>query len=175
MTSKKASIPTWRRRGSISQGFDSFLQALIVHHISFDLCLLTKLFLRDIYNLTKCFVSSLLSFFIVFPGSSSCPTTSCWRSCHRPRTHCVCSPIWRSALRASPDWSSPRTWRSLEWSALRRRLWASQKRFIQLKPRYRKREYFLYVMSVVESYIFTFYHIYFIFSYFCLFILLCWI
>ena len=34
-------------------------------------------------------------------GSSSCPMMSCLRSCPRPRTHCVCSHIWRSALKAS--------------------------------------------------------------------------
>lgn len=85
---------------------------------------------------SACFVSSILFAFIIFPGSSSCPTTSCWRSCHRPKTHCVCSPTWRSALRASLNWSSPRTWRSLAWSALRKRPCPSQKRFIQPKPRY---------------------------------------
>lgn len=63
--------------------------------------------------------------------------TSCWRFCHRPKTHCVCSLTWRNASRASPNWSSLRTWRSLAWSALRRRLCPSQKRFIQPKPRYR--------------------------------------
>lgn len=36
-------------------------------------------------------------------GSSSCPMMSCWRSCRRPRIHCVCSPTSRSALRASPS------------------------------------------------------------------------
>lgn len=36
------------------------------------------------------FVSSATVTFSL--GSSSCPTTSCWRSCHRPRTRCACSP-----------------------------------------------------------------------------------
>lgn len=56
------------------------------------------------------FVSSATVTFSL--GSSSCPTTSCWRSCHRPRTRCACSPTSRSALRASPSWISPRTWPS---------------------------------------------------------------
>ena len=33
------------------------------------------------------------------PDSTSCPTTSCWRSSHRRRTQRLCSHIWRSALK----------------------------------------------------------------------------
>lgn len=112
--------------------------ALIIHynhrtykrHNKISFAFLLKVFSR------ACFVSSLLTC-IIFPGSSSCPTMSCWRFCHRPKTHCVCSPTWRSALRASLNWSSHKTWQLLAWSALRRRLCPSQRRFFQPKPRYR--------------------------------------
>lgn len=50
------------------------------------------------------------------PGSSFCPMMKCWRFFRRPRTHCECSPIWRNALRAFPNWTSYPIWISRQGS-----------------------------------------------------------